>query len=50
MKIVLQVILAIFMTLYLGGVIGSKQEKERYFFLAAALLMAATIICTIAIL
>lgn len=50
MKIVLQVILAAFMVLYLGGVIGARQERERSFFLISALLLATALIVTIAIL
>lgn len=50
MKIVLQIILTAFMILYLGGVIGAKQERERIFYLISALLLAIALIVTIAIL
>lgn len=50
MKIVLQIILTAFMALYFGGVIGAKQERERIFYLISALLLAAALIVTIAIL
>lgn len=49
MKLVLQIILAGFMVLYFGGTIGAKQERERYFYLAAAILLAIALMVTIAI-
>lgn len=50
MKLVIQIILTVFMVLYFGGVIGAKQERERRFYLVAALLIAVALIVTIAIL
>ena len=50
MKLVLQIILTAFMVLYFCGVIGAKQERERGFYLAAALLIAVALIVTIALL
>ena len=47
MKLVLQIVLAAFMVLYFCGVIGAKQERERGFYLAAALLIAVALIVTI---
>lgn len=50
MKIVLQIVLIAFMVLYLGGVIGEKTLKNRIFFMASAVVLAAALIVTIAVL
>lgn len=50
MKIALQIVLIVFMVLYLGGVIGEKNMKSRIFFMASAAVLAAALIATIAIL
>ena len=44
MKLVLQIILTAFMVLYFCGVIGAKQERERGFYLAAALIVTIAIL------
>ena len=50
MKIALQIVLMIFMVLYLGGGIGAKKTEERVFNLVAAGLLITAIIATIAVL
>lgn len=50
MKIALQIVLMIFMVLYLGGGIGAKKIEERIFNLVAAGLLIAALIATIAVL
>lgn len=50
MKTALQIVLITFMVLYFCGVIGEKTLKNRIFCMAAAVVLAAALIVTIAIL
>lgn len=50
MKIALQIILAVFMTLYFGGAIAANSERQRIFNLVAGTLLAVAEMVTIAIL
>lgn len=50
MKIALQIALMLFMSLYFGGAIGAKTQRERITYFVAGMVLAIAIIVTVAIL